>query len=111
MAVRSVCSKCNKENEPYIDKKTDKVFCDQCREEIQVNHFMKVQLKSLKQYAVKKTSVFGVKCTSCNAEDTPKEVNGKFACGTCSKELKNLSEPFKVMLRLNLAKVGKDIIK
>ena len=111
MAVRSVCPKCKKENEPYIEKKTDKVFCDECREEIPVNHFMKVQLKSVKQYGTKKTSVFGVKCSSCSAEETPKEVKDTFVCGACSKELKNLSEPFKIMLRLNLSKVGKDIVK
>ena len=45
---------CGVQMEPYIDPKTDKVYCSACDNEIaNITHFTKVQMKSLKQYKQK----------------------------------------------------------
>lgn len=109
MPVIVNCASCNKTQEPYLDSKSDKVFCSQCENEIQSNHFMKVQLKTLKQFKVKTTTPFMVKCPSCNKEDTPVKNNGKVCCAGCSKPLNNLTDIFKNMLMDHLDKINKDV--
>ncbi len=101
---------CYKQMEPYIDPKTDKVYCSICDGELtNVTHFTKVQMKSLKQYRQKASVAFGIKCNSCGKEDRPIVVGKDIVCPGCKKAHAHLSEPFKIMLRENLKNFGKDV--
>jgi hypothetical protein len=103
------CPKCTKYQPPYLDPKTEKVYCSACNQEIPGTHFIKVQLKALKQYKeVNKTS-FSVKCDKCSNEDRPALINNQIYCVSCKKEIGNLTEVFKEMLRVNLGKADKDV--
>lgn len=96
---------CGKQMEPYIDPKTDKVYCSLCNLEISnVTHFAKVQMKALKQYRPKTGSAFSVKCTKCGKEDRPLLVGENIICSGCKNKHDQLSEPFKIMLREKLKK-------
>lgn len=101
---------CGKLQEPYIDPKTDKVYCSLCDLEISnITHFAKIQMKTLKQYKAKKTISFAIKCPSCNKEDRPKVVGQDIVCVNCKKPMTHLSEPFKIMLREKLKTVAQDV--
>lgn len=101
---------CGQVMEPYIEPKTDKVYCSACDREIgNVTHFAKVQMKSLKQFKQKKVVSFAVKCQSCGKEDRPKLVGEDIVCGACKKAHTHLSEPFKIMLRDKLRTVAQDV--
>jgi len=94
-----------KVQEAWLDPKTDKVYCSLCEKEIpNVNHFMKVQLKTLRQFRPKKTGAFVVKCGKCEKENTPILQNNDIVCPSCSSPLNNLSPIFKNMLKEQLAK-------
>lgn len=96
---------CMKIQEPWIEPKTDKIYCSLCnREVVNVNHFIKIQLKTLKQYRPKNTAPFAVKCNDCNKEDTPILENNEIVCSACLKPLKQLSPIFKNMLKEQLIK-------
>lgn len=103
------CPKCNKYQAPFLDPKKDKVYCSACNEEITVNHFMKVQLVAVKQYRENNKSSFAVKCNKCNKEDRPLLINDKITCGACKKEIDNLTDFFKDMLKSKLAKADKEV--
>lgn len=101
---------CGKQMEPYIDPKTDKVFCSLCDREISnVTYFAKMQMKSSKQFKPKNTESFGAKCQKCGKEGRPKCVKDDIVCGSCSKPLNNLSPIFKNMLKDQLKKAGQDL--
>lgn len=101
---------CGKQMEPYLDPKTDKVYCSLCDKELpNMTYFAKVQMKSLKQYKQKQAVVFGVKCQSCGKEAQPKVVGDDIVCPSCNKAHEHLSEPFKIMLRDKLKTVNKDV--
>ena len=101
---------CGKIQEPYLDTKDDKVYCSICDREIaNITHFVKVQMKSLKQFKQKNTKPFAVKCPKCGKEDRPKLVNEDVVCIGCNKPLDHLSEPFKIMLRDKLKTTDKDV--
>ncbi len=103
------CPLCNKYQTPYLDPKTEKVYCSSCNEDYPVNHFQKMQLKALKQYReVNKTS-FAVKCNKCNKEDRPLLINDQIICGACGKEIDNLTDFFKDMLKTRLKKADKEV--
>jgi Zn finger protein HypA/HybF involved in hydrogenase expression len=96
--------------EPYMDPKTEKIYCPLCNNEIlNVTHFMKVTMKTLKQFRQKPTVAFGVKCQNCGKEAQPKVVNEDIVCPQCGKAHGHLSEPFKIMLRDKLKTANKDI--
>lgn len=96
--------------EPYIEPKTDKVFCSLCDGELaNITHFTKVQLKTLKQYRVKIPTSFSVKCQFCSKEARPNLQGQDIVCPGCNKKHTHLSEPFKMMLREKLKTAGKDI--
>jgi hypothetical protein len=100
---------CGQIQSPYLDPKTDKVYCSLCDKELtQVTHFAKVQMKSLKQYKEKKGKSFSVKCTNCNNEDRPQVNKDKYFCSSCKKEL-NVSHAFKLILQHYLGKAEQDI--
>lgn len=83
MAFLTFCSnkECRKQMEPYIDPKTDKVYCSSCDMEISnITYFAKQQMKSLKQYKPKNTTSFAVKCNKCNKEDRPMVQKDKLFC-------------------------------
>ena len=91
---------CGKQMEPYLDPKTDKVYCSLCDQELtNINYFTKVQMKTLKQFRPKKIVAFGVKCKNCQKELQPVISNDKVTCPSCNTEHKHLSEPFKRMLK------------
>lgn len=103
------CPKCSKYQAPFLDPKKDKVYCAVCNDEITVNHFVKIQLKALKQYReISKTS-FSVKCNKCSKEDRPKLLNDQIICSACGKEIDNLTEFFRDMLKKQLHKADKEI--
>lgn len=94
---------CGKMQEPFIDPKTDKVYCSVCDREVSgITHFAKMQLKALKQYRPKNTTSFAVKCPLCQKEDRPKLKDDDLVCSGCQKPLSNLSLPFKNMLKEKL---------
>lgn len=112
MPFSMICSnrKCGKQMEPYIDPKTDKVYCSSCNNEItNITSFAKVQMKSLKQFKPKETTSFSVKCNICNKDGRPKLVNDDVVCGSCNRPLENLSNPFKLMLKEKLKTADKDV--
>ena len=96
--------------EPYMDPKTEKVYCCHCDTELlNISHFTKVTLKNLKQFRQKPTVPFAVKCQSCSKEAQPKIVNDVIVCPGCAKEHTHLSEPFKIMLKDKLRTTNKDV--
>lgn len=101
---------CYKQMEPFIDPKTDKVYCSICEGEMSnVTHFAKIQMKSLKQFRKKNTVSFSIKCNLCGKEDRPILIGEDVVCSSCKKPLAQLSEPFKIMLREKLKTVSQDI--
>jgi Zn finger protein HypA/HybF involved in hydrogenase expression len=98
------------EMEPYMDPKTDKVYCSKCDSEMtNVTHFMKSTMKTLKQYRQKQPVAFGVKCKNCGKDAQPKIVGDDIVCPGCGKAHDQLSEPFKIMLRDKLRTANKDV--
>jgi ribosomal protein L34E len=96
--------------EPYMDIKTEKVYCANCNTEIpNVNHFTKITLKNLKQFRQKPAVPFGVKCANCGKEAQPKIVGEDIVCPGCNKAHTHLSEPFKIMLKNKLKTANKDV--
>lgn len=101
---------CGKIMEPYLDVKDDKVYCSLCDKElVGITYFVKVQMKSLKQFRQRQPKPFAVKCQSCGKEDRPKLVGQDIVCVSCGKPLNHLSEPFKIMLREKLRTTDKDV--
>jgi|SRR5579885_1042993 len=112
MPFSMVCNNkgCGKQMEPYLDPKDDKVYCSECNKEMtNVTHFVKVQMKSLKQFRPKNQVSFGVKCQKCGKEARPKLVGEDIVCPACGKSHDHLSEPFKIMLREKLKTAGQDV--
>ena len=96
--------------EPFLDPKTDKAYCPNCNSEIpNVSFFIKTTLKTLKQYKPKVAVPFAVKCESCGKEAQPKIVNGNLLCPNCNNEHEHLSESHKIMLKLMLKTVNKEV--
>lgn len=101
---------CGKTMEPYLDPKTDKVYCSACDAEMaNVTHFAKIQMKALKQFKQKKAVSFAIKCQKCGKEERPKLVGEDIVCRVCQKPMDHLSEPFKIMLRDKLRTVAQDV--
>lgn len=101
---------CGKIQEPYLDTADDKVYCSLCDRELpNITHFVKIQMKSLKQFRKRASKPFAVKCINCNKEDQPKLVGEDIVCPGCNKPHSHLSEPFKIMLRDKLRTTNKDI--
>ena len=110
-AINCTNKGCGMMQEPYIDPKTDKVYCSLCDKEItNLTHFAKMQMKSLKQFKPKNTISFSVKCLKCGKEDRPKIINNDIVCAFCGDPLKHLSVPFRNMLKEKLKTAGKDIV-
>lgn len=106
------CKKQSDTMEPYIDPKTDKVYCSECDGEItNLTYFAKQQMKASKQFKPKAAVSFAVKCKKCGKEERPKLVGKaqKIVCPACDTEHTQLSEPFKIMLREKLKTAGQDV--
>ncbi len=98
------------EMEPYMDPKTEKVYCSKCNREVpNVQHFTKVTMKTLKQFRQKPQVAFGVKCKNCGKEAQPIVVGDDIVCPGCNKAHTHLSEPFKMMLKDKLKTANKDV--
>lgn len=101
---------CCKIQEPYLDPKDNKVYCSLCdREMTNINHFTRVQMKSLKQFKPKNTVSFSVKCGKCFKEGRPKVIKDDVVCYNCNKSLDHLSAPFKNMLKEQLKHADKEV--
>lgn len=101
---------CHQYMDPYIDPKTDKVYCASCDNELtNITHFAKMQMKSSKQYKTKQTKSFSIKCTFCSKEDRPIIIKDEIVCCSCKKPFSNLSQPFKIMLKEQLKTADKDV--
>jgi ribosomal protein L34E len=104
---------CGSLMQPYLDTGDDKVYCSACNNEMQgITHFVKVQLKAMKQIKQnrpKQPKPFAVKCPKCGNEDRPKLVGSEVFCVSCNKPLDHLSESFKIMLRDKLRTTDKDV--
>ena len=96
--------------EPYMDPKTEKVFCSLCDQEISnVAHFTKTTMKTLRQFKEKKAIPFGVKCQACQKEAKPVIIDDEVSCPACKKPHANMSEPFKIMMKEKLKTGNRDI--
>ena len=101
---------CGKHMEPYLDPSDDKVYCSECdRELANITHFVKIQMKTFKQFRQKKTISFAVKCKKCGKEDRPKLKGQDVICPNCNATHDHLSEPFKIMLKDKLKTVSQDV--
>lgn len=112
MAFSTQCTNkgCGKIQEPYIDPQSDKVYCSICDGEISnLTHFVKIQMKTTKQFRQKKSVPFAVKCLKCNAQERPKIVNDEVICSACKQQMTNISPIYKNMLKEALKTVDKDV--
>ena len=112
MAFSTFCTNkgCGKIQEPYLDPQDNKVYCSACDKEItNITAFVKVQMKSMKQFKKKAAKPFVFKCLKCNKEERPKIVQDEVVCGVCLKPLDNLSPIFKNMLKEKLKTVDQDV--
>jgi hypothetical protein len=101
---------CRKFQEPYLDVKTNKVFCGICNQEIEnISPFTKNTMKTLKQTrSAKSTKSFAVKCGNCQIHDRPILQKNLVCCSSCKKQIKNLPESFVIMLKEELKRVDMD---
>ena len=96
--------------EPFLDPKTDIVYCPLCENEMpNITHFTKTTLKNLKRFRQKQPVAFGVKCQNCGKEARPKLTDDDLSCPNCNQKHQHLSEPFKMMLKNRLKAPSKDI--
>ena len=95
--------------EPFMDPKTEKVYCSSCLTELTVNHFTKITMKNLKQFKEKNTQTFNVKCQKCKTEAQPVMLKNDFICPQCNNPHQQLSEPFKIVLREKLKTTNQDL--
>lgn len=110
MAVQILCPHCKKQTAPFLNPKNDEITCGGCDTKLEnVNHFVKTQLKALKQYREVVKVPFSVKCQKCNREETPKDNGKDIVCGVCGEPHKHLTETFKNMLKMQLPKVKKEV--
>ena len=101
---------CGKIQEPFLDPQDDKVYCSACEGEItNITHFVKIQMKSMKQYRQRQPKPFAVKCGKCGREERPKIANDDIVCGACAQPMDNLSPIFKNMLKQRLRSIDKDV--
>lgn len=111
MPYSTICKLCKKMNEPLLDKIESKVYCGNCDEEIpeaSKNHFVKVQLDSLKQLksvgSYQKS--YSVSCHKCKKLDRPILKDNIGFCAHCKTQL-NLTIPFILTLQ-DYLKTSKD---
>jgi len=112
MAFSTFCTNkgCGKIQEPYLNPVDSKVYCSLCDGEItNITHFVKIQMKSMKQFRQRKPKPFAVKCGACNREEQPQIVQDEVVCGACSGPLNNLSPIFKNMLKEKLRTINKEV--
>lgn len=100
---------CFQTQQPYLDPKTECVYCSACDKEIQqVTSFVKNQMKMFKQFKEKKKLSFSTKCGNCSTEDRPVKKEKLWACRGCGKEL-HLSPTFLSILESHLGAADKEL--
>ncbi len=102
------CQTCKKQNEPYLDKDTDIVYCAECDAEMQVNPFTKTQMRSMKQFKSSAPSSKSIKCASCKKLSNAIVLNKDLCCGICKKPHSHLTSYFKQVIMEQIKK-GSDI--
>jgi Zn finger protein HypA/HybF involved in hydrogenase expression len=101
---------CGEYQEPYLDLNDNKVYCSKCDGEIlNISQFTKNKMKSFNQIKKDKKEAFSIKCSVCSRTAQPNIVDEKIICGVCKKELTNITEHFKILLKQNLLKSRKDV--
>lgn len=101
---------CGQIQSPYLDLQDNKVYCSSCDGELpNITNFIKLQMKSNKQFKQKRPEPFAVKCSKCNKEGRPVVIQDEVVCGSCKGSLNNLSPIFKNMLKEKLKTAAKDI--
>lgn len=85
--ISNICPTCKKQQTPFLDPETNKVYCGECEVEIAANHFLKAQLKALRQFKEKKVIAFALKCPACAKMDRPTLLKGKAYCKSCKGEI------------------------
>jgi len=103
-----ICQSCRKQNEPYLDKDTDVVHCSECDKEMNVNHFTKTQMRSMKQYRVSMPGASNITCQSCKKNAKPLITNKDLVCPACKKSHSHLTSYFKQII-IEQMKKGSDI--
>lgn len=81
---------CRKLTEPLLDLETNDVVCSDCGAVIpNITDFVKRQLKFEKKIksASKKGASFGLKCGSCDNNDTPVFKKNALWCSKCDSKL------------------------
>lgn len=102
------CNSCNKQNEPYLDKDTDIVYCSECDKEMVVNPFTKNQMRSMKQYRTSAPSAATISCAKCKKTTKAVVLNKDLCCGACKQPHEHLTRQFKQILMEQISK-GSDI--
>lgn len=108
------CKACKKQSAATLDKKTRKIHCALCDAEQPNNHYVKIQLEAIGAW--RGASVDGIEkafwaltCKSCNSGKRPKlSTSNKIVCSGCGDEYEFLSEPFKILLKDYIKKIGND---
>lgn len=100
---------CYQMQAPFIDPDTNKVYCSICNNEIvNINDFVKRQLKASKQFRPKNKTPFAVKCFHCKTNVKPELVDDEVVCSLCFKKLDKLSQSFIIMLKMRLKSTNED---
>jgi len=93
---------------PYLDPKTNKVYCSKCDGEIEnVSPFTKNAMRASKQVKQKEKKSFAVKC-ACGHDDRPQIADGKVVCASCGQEQTQLTPHYAMMLKEQLKKLAED---
>lgn len=102
--------KCKKMGFHTLNVATNKVECLECGNEItNINHFTKVQLKTLGQIKRGNKTAFAIKCQKCRMEALPKlDGNDKLVCAGCQSPI-TVAKPMEIMVREQIKKGGNDI--
>lgn len=79
---------CHKEMEPVLDLETDKCYCSQCSNEVEINHFTKTTLRTLGQIkrAPEIKDSLSLTCEKCKHQARPKVSKDKLLCQKCEQE-------------------------
>lgn len=104
MAFSMTCPNrgCGKINQPFLIESTNKIFCSECKQEIEnISPIAKNQIKASKQS--KSNESFGVKCELCKNSSKPIIKDKQAFCGFCNNKLKNIS-PYFISMMLEQAK-------
>jgi ribosomal protein L34E len=103
---------CGKYQSPVLNTKDNEIYCTECGNKIAgASHFTKVQLKALGQTKKPVKTAYSIRCEKCKQEGMPKFAanNKDLVCSSCDNILKNISEPFAILIRKAIEKGNQDL--